>query len=158
MQAETKVIESRDVTNGESVRRRRECLKCHYRYTTYERIERPSITVLKKDGTRQLYDRAKLIAGLERACEKTTISGSEFEEIVSRIEREIYDRGDLEIPSAHIGNIVMEILAQVNEVAYVRFASVYRSFSDLKSFEQELSRMKARGMVKGIRQTESQNI
>ena len=143
-QVETKVIESRDVANGESIRRRRECLGCHYRYTTYERLERPSITVIKKDGTRQLYDRAKLVAGLEKACEKTTISGTEFEELVARIEKEIYDCGDVEISSTQIGTIVMDVLADASQIAYVRFACVYRNFSDLESFERELGKMRAR--------------
>lgn len=143
-QAETKVIESRDVANGESIRRRRVCLRCHYRYTTYERIERPSITIIKKDDTRQLYDRAKLVGGLQKACEKTTITGAEFEELVARVEREIYDCGDAEIHSTAIGSIVMNVLADVNQIAYVRFASVYRNFTDLESFERELSHIKAR--------------
>ncbi|HKX24198.1 MAG TPA: transcriptional regulator NrdR [Candidatus Saccharimonadales bacterium] len=143
-QVETKVIESRDVANGESIRRRRECLACQYRYTTYERLERPSITIVKKDGTRQLFDRAKLVAGLQKACEKTTITGAEFEELVSRIEKAIYDVGELEISSVRIGTIVMDALADENQIAYVRFASVYRNFSDIESFERELSRIKTR--------------
>lgn len=147
-QADTRVIESRDVAGGESIRRRRECLACQYRYTTYERIERPSIAVIKKDGTRQLYDRAKLVAGLQKACEKTTITGVQFEELVSRIEREIYDWGETEIPSTQIGLIIMNILADTNEIAYVRFACVYHSFSSLQSFEQELAHIRARGKEK----------
>lgn len=142
-QIETKVIESRDVANGESIRRRRECLACHSRYTTYERLERPNITVIKKDGTRQLYDRAKLVGGLQKACEKTTITGMQFEELVARIEKEIYDCGDAEITSNHIGTIVMDALADENQIAYVRFASVYRNFTDIESFEKELARIKA---------------
>jgi transcriptional repressor NrdR len=138
----TKVIESRDVANGESIRRRRECLECHYRYTTYERLERPCITIIKKDGTRQLYDRSKLVGGLQKSCEKTTISGAEFEELVARIEKTIYDLGELEVSSTRIGTIVMDALASENQIAYVRFASVYRSFSDIESFERELSRIK----------------
>jgi transcriptional repressor NrdR len=141
-QAETKVIESRDVANGESIRRRRECLGCLYRYTTYERLERPSITVIKKDGTRQLYDRGKLVAGLQKACEKTTVTGPQFEELVARIEKEIYDCGDVDIPSEKIGSIIMRALARTNQVAYVRFASVYRNFTDLESFERELTHIK----------------
>lgn len=142
---ETKVIESRDVANGESIRRRRECLGCQYRYTTYERLERPTITVIKKDGTRQLFDRAKLVSGLQKACEKTTVSGLEFEDLVARVEKEIYDcGGDVEIPSTQIGSIVMNALADANQIAYVRFASVYRNFTDLESFERELSQIKAR--------------
>lgn len=143
-QVETKVIESRDVANGESIRRRRECLGCQYRYTTYERLERPCITIIKKDGTRQLYDRSKLVAGLQKACEKTTITGAQFEELVARIEKTIYDMGELEIGSTKIGTVVMDALADENQIAYVRFASVYRSFSDIESFERELSRIKTR--------------
>jgi len=143
-QAETKVIESRDVANGESIRRRRECLACHYRYTTYERLERPALTIIKKDGTRQLYDRDKLVVGLQKACEKTTITGEQFEELVARIEREIYDTSDGELRSAQIGEIIMNVLAEVNQIAYVRFASVYRHFTDIESFERELSKIKHR--------------
>jgi transcriptional repressor NrdR len=142
--AETKVIESRDVANRESIRRRRECLSCHYRYTTYERLERPSITIIKKDGTRQLYDRAKLVIGLQKACEKTPVTELEFEELVARVEREIYDCGDVELSSTQVGNIVMNALADANHIAYVRFASVYRNFTDLESFERELIQIKAR--------------
>lgn len=156
-QVETKVIESRDVANGESIRRRRECLACQYRYTTYERLERPSITIVKKDGTRQLFDRAKLVAGLQKACEKTTITGAEFEELVSRIEKAIYDVGELEISSVRIGTIVMDALADENQIAYVRFASVYRNFSDIESFERELSRIKTRLNLDVKAPTQKQN-
>jgi transcriptional repressor NrdR len=141
---ESKVIESRDVAGGESIRRRRECLKCEHRYTTYERLERPTITVVKKDGTRQLYDRAKLVSGLQKACEKTTITGEQFEGIVSQIEKAIYDKADGQITSQQIGSIVMDTLAKANQVAYVRFASVYRNFTDIESFERELERIKSR--------------
>lgn len=138
----SKVVESRDVASGESTRRRRECLSCHSRYTTYERMERPSLTVIKKTGVRQLFDRDKLVAGLERACEKTKISAMEFEDLVARIERRIYDRSESEITSEQIGGVIMDELADCNQVAYVRFASVYRSFTDLESFEHELSRLR----------------
>jgi transcriptional repressor NrdR len=141
---EAKVIESRDVAGGESIRRRRECLDCHYRYTTYERLERPCITVIKKDGTRQLYDRSKLVSGLQKACEKTTITGVQFEELVARVEKAMYDVGELEMSSHQIGTIVMDALADENQIAYVRFASVYRNFSDIESFERELDRIKTR--------------
>lgn len=142
--SESKVIESRDVAGGESIRRRRECLNCEHRYTTYERLERPSLTVVKKDGTRQLYDRDKLVRGLQKACEKTTITSEQFEEMVGRIEKTIYDQADGQISSKQIGDIVMDALAQTNQVAYVRFASVYRNFTDIESFEQELERIKGR--------------
>lgn len=141
---ESKVIESREVAGGESIRRRRECLHCQHRYTTYERLERPSITVIKKDGTRQLYAREKLVGGLQKACEKTTITSEQFDELVGRIEKALYDQADSEISSQDLGMIVMEALADANQVAYVRFASVYRNFTDIESFERELSRIKAR--------------
>lgn len=140
--SESKVIESRDVAVGESIRRRRECLHCQHRYTTYERLERPAITVVKKDGTRQLYDRTKLVAGLQKACEKTTMSGVQLDDLVGRVEKAIYDEADGEITSSRIGNIVMDALAPANQVAYVRFASVYRNFTDIESFERELERIK----------------
>jgi transcriptional repressor NrdR len=142
--SESKVIESRDVAGGESIRRRRECLRCEHRYTTYERLERPTVTVVKKDGTRQLYDRAKLVGGLQKACEKTTISHEQFEELIGKVEKAIYDQADGQISSRQIGNIVMDTLAQTNQVAYVRFASVYRNFTDIESFEKELERIKSR--------------
>lgn len=141
---ESKVIESRDVATGESIRRRRECLHCQYRYTTYERLERPAVTVIKKDGTRQLYDRAKLVLGLQKACEKTTITSAQLDDLVSRVEKAIYDEADAEISSQQIGRIVMDALAGINQVAYVRFASVYRNFTDIESFERELERIKQR--------------
>src|SRR5690242_15285473 len=141
---ESKVVESRDVAGGESIRRRRECLNCQHRYTTYERIERPALTVIKKDGSRQLYDRVKLVAGLQKACEKTTITSDQFEDLVSRIEKTVFDVADADISSQQIGNIVMDALAVTNQVAYVRFASVYRNFTDIESFEHELERIKMR--------------
>lgn len=141
---DSKVVESRDVANGESIRRRRECLRCSHRYTTYERVERPSLNVVKKDGTRQAYSRSKLILGLERACEKTTISGVEFEHLIARIERQLYDRAEGDVSSEKIGQIVMNELADIDEVAYVRFASVYRSFNDLESFDKELALLRTK--------------
>lgn len=132
------------MAGGESIRRRRECLLCEARYTTYERLERPSITVVKKDGTRQLYDRAKLVNGLQKSCEKTTITDEQFEELVSKVEKAIYDQADGQITSQQIGSIIMDALAQTNQVAYVRFASVYRNFTDIESFEHELNRIKSR--------------
>lgn len=144
-----KVVESRDVANGESIRRRRECLMCHHRYTTYEYLERPTIIVVKKDGMRQLYDRNKLIAGLQRACEKTMMTELQFEELVARIEKAVFDQGDTEITSTQLGDIAMEALADTNQVAYLRFAIVYRNFKDLKSFEQELVKIQERIKTSG---------
>jgi transcriptional repressor NrdR len=143
-QVETKVIESRDVASGESIRRRRACLSCHYRFTTYERLERPNLTIIKKDGNRQLYDRSKLVSGLQKACEKTSVTGAQFEEFVSKIEKTLYDKGESEIASHDLGMIVMDALARENQIAYVRFASVYRNFTDIESFERELGRIKHR--------------
>ncbi len=140
---ETKVNESRYVSDGEAIRRRRECLSCHNRFTTYERLERPSLTVIKHDGTRQAFYRDKLMAGLLRACEKTPVTHTELEQLVSQIEDDLYERGEPEVPSSYIGQMVMDKLADVNEVAYVRFASVYRRFRDIASFERELDRIRS---------------
>jgi transcriptional repressor NrdR len=139
---DNKVIESRDVAEGEAIRRRRQCLKCDYRFTTYERVERPSLAVIKKDGTRQMFSREKLLAGLMHACEKTSVTSMQLESLVASIEREIYGRGEPEIKSSDIGELVMRELPKYSEVAYVRFASVYRHFKDLTSFERELSKIR----------------
>ena len=139
---DTKVIESREVSEGEAIRRRRECIVCQNRFTTYERIEKPQLVVVKNDGTRQLYNREKLLSGLYRACEKTEVSAVQLEELVSRVERSLYECGESEVPSHKIGELIMEELANTSEVAYVRFASVYRRFKDIESFERELSEIK----------------
>lgn len=136
--ADTKVIESRDVADGETIRRRRVCTHCQYRFTTYERVERPQIIVIKNDGNRELFNREKLLAGLYRACEKTPVTSMQLEGLVSDIEQQIYACGEQEIHSSRIGDMVMDGLSQLNEVAYVRFASVYRRFKDIAGFEQEL--------------------
>ncbi len=137
-----KVIESRDVADGEAIRRRRQCLACGYRFTTYERVERPNLVVVKRDGTRQLFSRDKLLAGLLQATEKTTVTHQQAENFVAGIERELYGRGEPEVTSTDIGNLVMASLPELNEVAYVRFASVYRKFRDITGFERELSRIR----------------
>jgi transcriptional repressor NrdR len=137
-----KVIESRDVAEGQAIRRRRMCNNCGNRFTTYERIERPQLIVIKNDGTRQLFNRQKLLAGLYRACEKTPVTSLQLEKVVDTIEHELYACGEQEVRSAYIGELVMEQLARLNEVAYVRFASVYRRFKNIAGFEQELSRVK----------------
>jgi len=136
--SDTKVIESRDVSEGEAIRRRRSCPNCQYRFTTYERIERPQIIVIKNNGNRELFNREKLLAGLYRACEKTPVTSLQLERLIADIEQNIYACGDQEIHSAKIGEMVMERLAELNEVAYVRFASVYRRFKDIAGFEHEL--------------------
>jgi transcriptional repressor NrdR len=139
---ETKVIESRDVATGESIRRRRECELCTARFTTYERIERPNLIVVKKDNIREVFNREKVLCGIERASEKTSISGPQREDMVARIERALYDLGTPEVRAGDIGELVMDELAAANEVAYVRFASVYRHFTSIKSFEDSLSALK----------------
>lgn len=137
-----KVIESRDVAEGQAIRRRRMCVGCGHRFTTYERLERPQLIVVKNDGTRELFSRTKLLAGLYRACEKTPVTSLELEQLVDSIEQELYACGDQEVRTARIGELVMEHLARLNEVAYVRFASVYRRFKDIAGFEKELSLVK----------------
>lgn len=141
---DTKVIESRDVADGDATRRRRECPKCQSRFTTYERFEKPQLIVIKNDGSRELFNRAKLLSGLHRACEKTPVTNIQLEALVARVENDLYDRGDPEIPSREIGELVINNLADLSEVAYVRFASVYRRFSDITGFESELAQLKAK--------------
>ena len=137
-----KVIESRDVAEGQAIRRRRMCNACGHRFTTYERLERPQLIVIKNDGTRELFNRSKLLAGLYRACEKTAVTSLDLEKMVDSIEQELYACGEQEVNSKKLGEMVMDQLARLNEVAYVRFASVYRRFKDIASFEQELSLVK----------------
>lgn len=139
-----KVIESRDVAEGQAIRRRRMCTHCSYRFTTYERVERPQLIVIKNDGTRELFSRSKLLSGLYRACEKTPVTSLQLERVVSAIEQELYACGEQEVSSSKVGQLVMDQLAALNEVAYVRFASVYRRFKDIASFEKELSQIKER--------------
>jgi transcriptional repressor NrdR len=139
---DTKVIESRDVADGEAIRRRRMCLACSNRFTTYERLERPQIAVVKNNGVRELFSREKLLAGLLRASEKTTLSNVELERLVSDIERELYACGEPEVRTAKIGDMAMQRLSKLNDVAYVRFASVYRRFTDIAGFERQLSELR----------------
>lgn len=134
-----KVIESRDVADGQAIRRRRMCVSCGQRFTTYERLERPQLIVIKNDGTRELFNRSKLLSGLYRACEKTPVTSIQLDGIVNAVEQELYACGEQEVSSAKVGELVMDQLARLNEVAYVRFASVYRRFKDIASFEKELS-------------------
>lgn len=141
---DTKVIESRDVTDGQAVRRRRACVVCEHRFTTYERVERPQLIVVKNDGTRQLFSRDKLLSGLYRACEKTSVSSMQLEQLVSNIEQDLCNCAESEVSSGRIGEMVMDRLAVLNEVAYVRFASVYRRFADIASFERELDKIRDR--------------
>jgi transcriptional repressor NrdR len=135
--SETRVVDSRD--DESVVRRRRECLACKHRFTTYERMEAPRLFVVKKDGRREQYNRDKILSGLRRACEKRPVSDAQMEDLVAGIEREIFARGESEVPSSTIGEKLMEALKKLDPVAYIRFASVYRSFRDVESFQAELS-------------------
>ncbi len=139
---DTKVIESRDVSEGIATRRRRECEVCQARFTTYERVEQPQIVVVKNDGNRELFSRDKLLKGLLRATEKTPVTSVDLEMLVAEVEADLQTGPDNEVNSKDIGEMVMTKLANINDVAYVRFASVYRKFTDLKSFERELERIK----------------
>ncbi|HIW14611.1 MAG: transcriptional regulator NrdR [Acutalibacteraceae bacterium] len=138
---ESKVIDSRPTDEGERIRRRRECLQCGKRFTTYEIIETVPLMVVKKDKSREAFDRNKLLGGLLRACEKRPVSLEQLEEIVNEIENKLQNSLDREIPSSLIGTYAMEKLKEVDEVAYVRFASVYRQFRDINSFMEELSKI-----------------
>jgi transcriptional repressor NrdR len=135
---ESKVIDSRESKKGLSIRRRRECLSCHRRFTTYEKVEEIPYMVVKKDGTRQPFDAQKLLRGMMKACEKRPIQISQLEEIAEEIESLLQERPDKEIGVAEIGQLVMDRLKELDKVAYVRFASVYREFGDVAEFRREL--------------------
>lgn len=137
-EAENKVIDSRESHEGSVIRRRRECEKCHHRFTTYERVEELLPLVVKKDGRREAFDRDKIMAGLKKACEKRPVSIEQMEGVVSDIERKLQELGEKEVPSTLIGEQLMNALEDLDQVAYVRFASVYRSFKDIAEFMTEL--------------------
>lgn len=139
----SKVVESREAGDGVSIRRRRECLECQHRYTTYERIERPNLAIVKKDGDRELFDRDKLFRAIHRSVGKFFNSDVEIEEMVARVEDRLYSLGIQEVPSGQIGELVLEELGKRNKVAYVRFASVYREFTSLEEFEEVLKQLEA---------------
>ena len=136
---DTKVVDKRD--SGEHTRRRRECLKCSKRFTTYERIEETPLTVIKKDGRRQEFDRSKIKAGILRACEKRPITTDQIERIVDEIEQHLRNKYTADVPSRAVGEVIMARLKSLDKVAYIRFASVYRNFTDLGSFEKELKEL-----------------
>lgn len=140
---ESKVIDSRPADEGFSIRRRRECLSCKKRFTTYEKIEHLPVVVVKRDGSRQAFDRVKLINGMVRACEKRPVTLKMLEDIAADIEQELQGSIDRETTTVQIGEMVMERLKAIDEVAYVRFASVYRSFKDIGTFMEELSKLLA---------------
>lgn len=135
---DSKVLDSRPADEGRAIRRRRECLQCHRRFTSYERVEEIPVWVIKKDGRRENFDRHKILTGLLTACEKRPITLETLEAVVDRVEREVRDRGAGEIATRVIGELVIHELRQIDEVAYVRFASVYRQFTDIEGFRQEL--------------------
>ena len=139
--AESKVIDSRPADEGASIRRRRECLACQRRFTTYEVMERLPLVVVKRDGSRQSFDKVKLINGMVRACEKRPVSYTQLDAAVDRIEQQLLNSYDREVSSIHIGDLAMQELKQMDDVAYVRFASVYRQFSDVNTFMEELKDM-----------------
>jgi transcriptional repressor NrdR len=136
-----RVIDSRASQDGFAIRRRRECLSCRRRYTTYERIEEQAIKVIKKDGVREPFEREKIRKGLEKACWKRAISDEQMEAVVSAVESDIYANFDAEIESRSLGELVMKRLRQLDQVAFVRFASVYREFKDVRDFVDELEPM-----------------
>ena len=138
---ESKVIDSRPADESASIRRRRECLACHKRFTTYETMESLPLIVVKKDGSRQSFDRNKVMSGLIRACEKRPVSVSTLELICIEIEQTLQNEMEREVSSSAVGELVMERLKAVDEVAYVRFASVYRQFKDINTFMSELSKL-----------------
>ena len=135
---DSKVIDSRSTDDGKSIRRRRECIKCGKRFTTFETVEVIPFLVIKRDGTRQLYDRTKLKNGILRSCEKRPVSINQLEKLIDDVEQGMRNSLAREVSSEHIGELVMDALKNLDEVAYVRFASVYRSFKDIDSFRQEL--------------------
>lgn len=142
---DTRVIDSRLGKEGNNIRRRRECIQCDRRFTTYERVEEVLPLVIKKDGRREPFDRTKIIAGIQRACEKRPVSIDTIEKFVDRLELELQESGEKEFPSARIGEMVMAALHRIDEVAYVRFASVYRQFKDINEFMSELKDLLAHG-------------
>ncbi len=139
--SESKVVDSRPAEEGTTIRRRRECLSCQKRFTTYEIMERLPLVVIKKDGSRQIFDRVKLLNSMIRACDKRQVSISVLDDIANDIEQELQNSLEREVSSQEIGELVMDRLKKVDEVAYVRFASVYRQFKDINTFFAELNKL-----------------
>lgn len=142
---DSRVLDSRPAQEGREIRRRRECLECHQRFTSYERVEDVVLWVVKKDGRREIFDRAKILRGVLTACEKRPIALESLQSLVDRVEHAIREEHSGEVLSRTIGELVMEQLGRLDEVAYVRFASVYRQFTDIQGFRQELERLLASG-------------
>lgn len=136
-----KVLDSRESKNGQSVRRRRECIKCSKRFTTYEQVDQIMPVVVKKDGTRESFDRFKVLNGIKKACEKRPVSLSAMENVVMEIEKEVQNKMDKEINASDVGDMVMAYLKKLDDVAYVRFASVYRQFKDINEFVSEIKKL-----------------
>ncbi len=137
----TRVLDSRPVSEHQSIRRRRECEDCQYRFTTFERVEEIPLIVVKKDGTREEFDREKIKRGLIKACEKRPVTADQLDKVVFEVEKELRNQGHSEVLSKDVGELIMDELALIDEVAYVRFASVYRQFKDINVFMQELNDM-----------------
>ena len=142
---ESRVIDSRPAEEGASIRRRRECLACQRRFTTYEVMERLPLVVIKRDGSRQTFDKNKLIGSMLKACEKRSVALGDLEKIADEIEQELQNELEREIPTSEIGEMVMRRLQNLDQVAYVRFASVYRQFKDINPFMEELTRLMESG-------------
>ena len=140
-QSDTRVLESRAAEAGAAVRRRRECAACQHRFTTYERGEEPALVVVKRDGRREAFDRRKILLGLTKSCEKRPISTTSLEALAQAVELQLRERGEREVGATAIGELVIERLRELDEVAYVRFASVYRQFKDVTHFINELERL-----------------
>jgi len=138
---ESKVIDSRPAEEGATIRRRRECLSCQKRFTTYETMERLPLLVIKRNGTRQPFDKVKLVEGLLRSCEKRPVALGDLEAIATEIEQELQNRMEREISALEVGELVMDKLRELDEVAYVRFASVYRQFKDINTFRDEVNKL-----------------
>jgi transcriptional repressor NrdR len=138
---QTRVVDKREGNNGKTTRRRRKCQKCQRRFTTFERVETLDLLIIKKDGRREIFDRVKLRSGIIKACEKRPVSAQDIEELIDKVEAELRKTNVREIPSKKIGELLIRRLKKLDEIAYIRFASVYRQFADLSDFEKELLRL-----------------
>ena len=155
--SDSRVLDSRTGEEGAAIRRRRECESCGKRFTTYERVEESLLVVVKKDGKREKFDRKKIMAGLIRACKKRPVSLERMEALVNAIEAHLRQRGEGEVHSEAIGDLVIDHLGQTDEVAYVRFASVYKEFDDASSFADELNLLRSRRSIQGTSETPSED-
>ena len=138
---DTKVVDSRVASDGSSIRRRRECLKCAFRFSTYEEIEILDLIILKQDGRREVYDREKMVKGIKRSLEKRPITDAKFKKLINAVERDLQKLRKSEITSRQVGQVIMKQLKKVDQIAYIRFASVYESFKDVQTFQKELNKL-----------------